>query len=544
MFKIQRLFALLILLIYLSPNIFFAGRARYLVHDNLNSNHVWLKNLAESGLLCGPSQSKILRTHDGLERGCYPSELNVIPWLYELFPDEVAYNINICIIHLIAFIGMLLLLRRHVLSDDNYGIALFCSLLFALLPFWPSAGLSIAGQPLVLFAMLNVLRGDHRFFNFLVVLLFPFYSSFFFSNAFFIVALGILWIVDAMCNKRLSIPFISMLILFGVVSIACEYRLLFLKLHDNFVFNRDIVGVGSLNFMGVLSVALLHFLKGHYHYHGYQFPFIPLLVCLALFCRPKSREKSLLVVFTVCCALLSLLFSVFQWSSLLHLLGPLMPSFPMRFHALAPLTWYCLLALSCNVIIQAQPRLKNAIFVLLSALVLWSFAPLGRSDLSGSEFPENTFYGTFVVPSSSEYTTTARYYQVSLFKQISQKIPKAGFVGCLGIESIVAQYNGYNTVGGYYPLYSLRFMHSFESVVHSELTKDKRRFNIKRPELFSYELQHHILPIHNLAWNFDTLRSMHCSYIFSSAPIRVKELTDEQVFSSDDAKLYVYRLTK
>src|ERR1700741_549538 len=126
--------ALCILLIYLSPNIFFPAKARYLIHDNLNSNVVWYKNVAESGKMFSSSKEIIPISLSGIPRGCYPSELNILHLLYYLFGPLVAYNINIVLMHFLAFFSMYIFSRKYIFNYEKEWATVLVSLVFALLP--------------------------------------------------------------------------------------------------------------------------------------------------------------------------------------------------------------------------------------------------------------------------------------------------------------------------------------------------------------------------------------------------------------------------
>ena len=543
MFKIQRLFALLVLCIYLSPNIFFADKARYLIHDNLNSNTVWLKNLAASGQLLASNHALVPNALGGLERAYYPSELNLLPWLYRFFTPLVAYNINICLIHLIAFIGMIMLLKSHFMRKEQETLAYWCALLFALLPFWPGGGISIAGQSLLIFAFLNLIERKKSALSLGIICFFPFYSSFFFSNAFFIAAAGIYWIYEYIKTKSFNLLFLSALLVFTALSLGCEYRLILLRLLDHIITNREDLGAGSMNFFGIAQVFFKHWVYGHYHFHSYHFPFLLVGIGAAyLLTKDKSRRKRILSLVSIT-GLLSLLFALFQWKSFVELIAGVLPLFQMRFQALSPVAWYILFSCAASGLIIEKPRLQPLVFGFIGVAVLFSFFPLKRVDYYGSDYAENSFFRSLFDKSNQDFQTFDGYYQTALFDKVAQQIPKTDYVGCLGMPSEVAQYNGYKTIGGYFPIYPLRY---FEQMLHcngEELIKSKKIMHSKRPELMSHELQQKKIPIQHISWNFDTLRNLRCKYIFSTSPIRVHELQNEQVFHSGNTLLYVYQIT-
>jgi hypothetical protein len=112
--------ALFILGIYLSPNIFFQNNAHFLIHDNLDSNVVWYKNLIESGTLFDSNQSTVPNSLGGLPRGCYPSEFNVIILLFWIFPPLMAYNLNIIILHVVAFFSMYVFSKAFIFKNPMF----------------------------------------------------------------------------------------------------------------------------------------------------------------------------------------------------------------------------------------------------------------------------------------------------------------------------------------------------------------------------------------------------------------------------------------
>jgi hypothetical protein len=498
--------------------------------------------LAESGQLLASNHAVVPQALNGLERGYYPSELNVLPWFYMFFSPLVAYNINICLIHLIAFIGMLLLLKQHVLQKDQEALAYWCALLFAILPFWPGAGISIAGQPLLIFALLNLTAKKNTASSLGIILVFPFYSSFFFSNAFFIAAAGIYWIYLLYQTKSLNAAFLFALIGFTAISVGCEYRLIQLRFIDHVLTNREDLGIGSLNLFGIAKVFLRHFIFGHYHFHSYQFPLLIIMVILSLIMVKQKANRIHLLSLIFITGLISVLFALFQWKSFIAIIADVLPLFQMRFQALSPVAWHVLFSFAASILLVEKPAFKVPVFVCILAAILFSFFPLKRTDYYGSDYAENSFFRTWVDSSNEDFQTFDSFYQTDLFNKVAQSIPKREYIGCLGFSSEIAQYNGYKTIGGYYPIYPLDYFERMQSCIGAELEKGEKKMHTKRPELYSFELQQNKKPIQNLSWNFDTLRNMHCSHIFSSVPIQVSALGDEQVFKSGNTTLYVYRL--
>lgn len=174
--RIYIILALVIIALYLSPLYILGENAHVLILDNVDGAVPTLKVLAHSGQIFGGMDSTVPQVMNGLPRNLMGTEFNLQVFLYWALPAFAAYVTNLTLMHLIAFLGMLLLLRRYVLPENRYyGLAVGVALTFALLPFWPYGGLSIAGQPLVLYAFLNIrARRDNKW-DWFILTLVPFY---------------------------------------------------------------------------------------------------------------------------------------------------------------------------------------------------------------------------------------------------------------------------------------------------------------------------------------------------------------------------------
>lgn len=99
------------------------------------------------------------------------SGLNLIMLLYKLLDPFSAYLVNHILVHSTAFFGMYLFCCNYLLMDEikNANHIFICfgvSLAFGILPFYDMYGLSIAGQPLLLYSFLNLLNDKGKLFDF------------------------------------------------------------------------------------------------------------------------------------------------------------------------------------------------------------------------------------------------------------------------------------------------------------------------------------------------------------------------------------------
>src|SRR5699024_3143279 len=149
--------ACLIIIAYLLPY-YVLGKDKHIrVDDNWDSNIVWYKLLAERGMIFSLPDNTLPQVINGLPRSALASGLDAAVWLYVLFESFTAYTISQTIMRFVSFFGMYMLLKKHVLkSDKKPVITVGVALGYALLPYWPSGALSIAGLPLALHIFLTI----------------------------------------------------------------------------------------------------------------------------------------------------------------------------------------------------------------------------------------------------------------------------------------------------------------------------------------------------------------------------------------------------
>ena len=91
------------ILINLSPYLLLRENGRYLVGDNLDSNHVWYKVLIESGHLFSSNSTIVESMMGGLPRSLFPSEFNLTTLLYAFLGPLYSYLLERFIAFAFAF---------------------------------------------------------------------------------------------------------------------------------------------------------------------------------------------------------------------------------------------------------------------------------------------------------------------------------------------------------------------------------------------------------------------------------------------------------
>ena len=454
-----------VIAVYLLPLVILGEDSHVLIHDNLDSHVAYYRVLAESGQVFSGIDSTIPNIMGDLSRNIYPSDLSLITWLHMLLPPFQAYAVNQILLHFLAFFGMYLLLRRHFLRDDkDKAIAIGCSLAFALLPFYPFGGLSVAGQPLALYAFLNIRNRSGSWKDWLILLLVPFYSSIVLAFAFFLAAMGLLWLYDLAVRRKANIVFILSVISMGLVFLLVEYRLVHLMFFDgSFESLRSAWAVTGYGLGQALSVSLQNFVFGQYHAASLQHLFVGLSVAIALpvilYKRTLSADR-LLIILLMITGIISLWYGFWGWEGWMPLKErvDLFRTFQFsRFHFLHPLLWYLVFALALRKIAQSIRWGKAIVLVLLIAQCVFCFSSSDLASVRASGGP-----------------TYAQFYSVSLFREIKDYIgeDQASYrVASIGLHPSISQYNGFYTVDGYMVNYPLEYKIRFREIIATELEK-------------------------------------------------------------------------
>lgn len=552
--------ALIVLALYITPFYILGEDTPILVHDTHDSIFVWYKILADSGQMFSPMDATIHQVMNGIARNTFPSEFNVVQWLYLFFEPYAAYIINLTLMHFVAFIGMYLLLSRHILSnEDSKFIVVGVALAFALLPFNPFRGLGIAGMPLLLNAFLNILNNKWSIFDWGIIGLIPFYSPFTHTGFFVLVALSIFWLYDLIRARRPHYLFFLAICLLGLLYCLVEYRLIFSMFIDaGYVSHRMDFAQIAIDFGSALKTSVRNFFFGQYHsvsLHTYVIgPSVALAFIILLI---KKKTCNPLVILVGLCAAISFFYGFIDSEFLLFLKEiPFFKGFNLgRFNSLHPFLWFIIFALTLRVI-HSNLRYGKQIavsFLIVQIVFLFTLPGFGSSlDIQ---------HGGLRLLHSEEMTFN-EYYSPKLFSEIDEAIalPKESYrVVSIGIHPAISQYNGFYTLDMYHYNYPLEYKRSFQEIMEKELDKsekNKRYFGFRgssRCYLYVSELEDNIAmntrecskPIQNLEIDSEALYDMGGRYIFSAVEIlnykdNNLELVDAFENDSSPWKIWVY----
>ncbi len=565
---------LLFLSLYLMPMIILQENSHVSIHDNLNSEVMYRVIPSMSGKALSPDPNTLIENvMNGIPRSSFPSGLNLLMIIFVLFKPFTAYMINEVLIRVAAFVGMYILLRKHFLYNyENKWIIAATALCFAILPYYSIFGLTIAGQPLLLYAFLNLRKGDKRLINYSIIIVYPFYSVLVFSGIFILFICGIFLIYDVATNRRINFPFLLGVLLLGTLCAIAEYQLFYsMLLSKNYISHRTEFDPSLWSFDNVKAVkkVLINFFWGHFHSISLHIIISFIVVPCSLIIGIKKKIKLRTVILLIGIAfVISLFYGLYRWEGLIHFKRkiPILTTFQFdRFYFLQTTIWYIMLALSFKIIATVNlGNLRIGILMVFVVIVVQLLFIFNYSDSKKQSERKNDLLTLSGIQNKSlENITFKEFYSEDLFKGIKDFIgrPQAEYrVVSIALQPAMALYNGFYTLDMYIPNYPLKYKHNFRKIIARELDK-----NIKHKALFDnwghicYIYVSEISDIHrmftkednftikNLELDTVQLKKMGGEYIFSAVEILnsgKSGLELLRIFEKDNSpwRIYLYKV--
>jgi hypothetical protein len=516
----------LLLLLFFAFIIFLGEDASIRVHDNLEANIAWYKSLADQHLLFASSYTPN-ETVMKAPRIAFGSEWSLIAWLFVWFKPIVAYNINVILMSLVAFVGTHLFTKNTLKLSPK--IAPFVALGFALLPFWFSGGLSSAGQPLLFWSFDRILKKHNSAIDWIIFILFPFYSSLILSGLFMMV-LMIGYFGMNFLKKESKVAYgagILSLFILTIGYILVDYRLFLdiLKIGTpaGFIPHRVEFMQGN-TFSECLKATKNSFLGGQNHFPSFHTYLILPLVCFYIFYGFVKQKK--LVTIVLCLIILGIIaiidgFWNFAGFETLKDKLPILKAIQFdRFYSLYPILWFGVFVL---IIRELSKKIAIALASIQVVIVLFS------NQLVGDYIKKTT--------TGREYVSYREFYAEDLFSKVKtvmkrDKNPNKR-VGMVGLHPAIAQYNQIPTIDGYAVLYSLAYKHQIQAIIQPELNQNKFIKNYfehwgSRCYLFDNEavisgdgiLKKQKCCTEKLDYNFEKLKQLKCGYILSAIEVK------------------------
>jgi predicted membrane protein len=526
---------LLVFLLYHAPTIFLGPAAFFNAFDSLDSFVVWYRLATQNAYAWAPPYETIEPFMGGVPKFTLVSTYNVYYWLNLLLPTFTAFQAYNIFISAVALLGMWLLCRRHL--GINEPASAFLALSFAFTPFLPTWGLSIAGQPLLLFVILNIRQGRPAIWNWLVLGAFPFTSNFQSAGVFILSAFGILIGYDVIQKrpvKRLILAFAILLAVYLITKIDLIQNLIG---GEGFVSHRMEMRRFPVSLGVCFKIFARYFLLGNVDVALSLHTFVLLpFVCL-VYAAHVIRKKELPLALTGTVAIIVLIcfyIAILNWEPVVGLRNSsdLLRMFSLeRFHIFLQLLWHIAAAQALLLIV---PKYQSRVLMVVATMqlaVCFAYQP--------------TYYERFVkkfvsiVPYHYIFTYED-YYAERMFDNIKTAIGKpveSYRVASIGIPPAVAQYNGMWTIDGYSSNYPLPYKHQFRNIIAAELEKNGNNrgfFDFWGSQsivvydqglpYFETHMTRGMAPSERpITLSHEALRKLRCDYILSAENIREPE---------------------
>lgn len=439
------------------------------IHDTLEGEWIWLHILNETNTAWDFEKDTVIpQVMNGLVRSAFPTGLSVQMVMLTIFGTFWGYVVNKLLVLLIGFVGMYLLLKDYFIKNQNFKyIVILCAALFMALPYFPVFGISITGQPLILWAFMNLRKHVKTTLSFAITLLYPFYSSIVWIAIPGLLALGLILMYEFIKYRR--IPYLYIL---GMIGMAAMYILVNYEMFestmvdDAFVSHRTAYDLYKYQQPSLQSsiIETLQFL-GTLHYHIATFVAIPILLALILSLQVKNyrkRPQTMLIIILVICVFQGF-YNLIEFS-----LGDrfaFLSAFRLnRFSSILPLLWVLAFALSLAAL---WDKLKFRGFILPIFFVQLFVALFGNDEVLNNY---RIMVGIHKFPSYNEYLAPVQFQEIEDFIGL----PKDEYrVASLGFSPTVAQYNGFYTLDGLQSLYDLNYKLKFRRIFAGEIEKSK-----------------------------------------------------------------------
>ena len=480
-------------------------------------------------------------------------------FLYALLPPFAAFVTMQWICLAVGYLSMRGLCRYIGCREE---IAALTAILFALIPFYPTYGLTALGQPLMILCYISLIKGEKKMLSAVGIVFFAGFSSLTLSG-FVWVALGMLLLLLAFVRKEkremIWRRFIAWFILLATYLVT-NLELLRSLLGGGFETHRQEMVLHPTENFGMKIKELL--LQGGAYHPVYSAAVLVLtgvaffaVIAWALWVRTQKEEalsddevKEVSKLAACCayillgiavCVLLAALWNAAPVVRLREALGGIVVYFQAdRISWCLPMLWMLLLGmlgeLLCRIggsLKKMRARYSRVTLVVLSAV--WSAVLLLEGALIFRDSTLNKNLRLLLLP-DYEQVTWESIYMEEVFRQIDTYIgtdKDRVSVVSLGIYPSVALYNGYTCADGYSNNYSLNYKHAFREIEAAELEKQEevlsyfdewgnRLYLVSAEYGFNGMVQKgQGITFANLSYDLDAMKELNIGYLFAAAPI-------------------------
>ena len=492
-----------------------------------------------------------------------PAPLGVI--FYRILSPFWAYACMHLFSVTVGFVGFFLLVKK---MTEQPVISFLTACIFIYLPFYPVYGLSVLGQPMLIWALWQIIDKKPRTWLYMFcVFLYAAGSSFALIGYAWVALLFAVIVVLLLKHKPIKELIVAFFILLGTY-IVCNLQLIgtFLGIGSaSYTSHREeMVVVAQADFWEYFSEI---FLEGVSYAQSYNTVIVIMAVCMLVlypifkvFIKKEKCSKSYLALLcllgmTVLIAALAALWKAPAIVDVRVKLGGIFQYFQAdRISWLLPVCWYLILALCLYILLVEWKKMWGIRYIVSLVCVML---------LCNVVYENSTIYHNLrlmIFPDTYDLMDWDEYYATDVYAQVDEYIGKDKSTYrtvSLGITPAAALYNGFYCLDGYSNMYSLEYKHQFREIIAKELEKvEELRVYFdawgNRCYLFNAETGNYMLINKNngasyekLELNTAQLYDMGARYIFSALPIENAEqlgleLMRETPFSTDESYFEVW----
>lgn len=487
--------------------------------------------------------------------------------LYGLLGGGTAFLLNYFIVAVAAYLGMFLCLKELL---NKPWISLCTAIIFSVLPFYSVYGLSVMGQPLLLYASILLWKNKKEKISYIIIFLFPFCSSLVLAG-YADVIIWMLFCVYAWVSKHKN----KWKFLGGFIILLVEYLILNYDLVSQMLFSQ---GGDFVSHRGEWVIKADPFFTkfwelleiGHSHAASYHKFILVVSVAVIFFvlCVFKSlkdeeqRKFRQMLMFYVCILFIAFFYAFWRFKPVVDLrnsLGGLFVSFQVdRFYWLNPCLWYIIFGYTLYFLylLCSNGKIRFSKYVVTFLVIAMAAGYVGHYSMLKKNIIK-LFQRSY---QTQGYASWEDFFSPELFAEIKEYIGRPVndyLVGSVGLYPSIPLYNGFYCIDGYSNNYDLKHKLDFRKIIEPELNKNeelKVYFDDwgSRCYFFSNEIpfEYYInknrgVVLRNFQVNTQALTEKGCEYLISSVEIlNNNSLKLEKVFENKDSvyKIFLYKI--
>lgn len=483
--------------------------------------------------------------------------------LYMFMEPFSAYLANYVLMAVIAFCSMYVLLDRLL---DNKWLAWIIGLMYSQLPFFSVYGLSVMGQPLLLYACVCIWQGEKPWKAFALTAFFGCFTSLVlvgYADLFLMLCMAL--VMQIRKHPATKYAWMQLAILFVILLLPNISLLGNILAPSDLVSHKTEMAISS---SPLVTTFIDAFVNDQPHANALHSRIVPWLLAasaagLLLYNHWTDDQKhKIWWLWGMLGAAVAIagIYALWGWEPIVKLrraLGGIFTSFQAdRFYWLSPCVWFVALGFLVWFLLQFA---KHSVVQKISA---WTLAVVLLGVMAVTVYRGSNFRTNFDILRNPTNPATVEawdsLYSPELFEEIEEYIglPQESYkVASVGLYPSVPLYNGFYCIDGYSNNYDVEYKHAFRKIISKELEKSNDiqwYFDAwgNRCYVFSAELGKNYVftkdedrTIENLELSHDALKELDCDYIFSGVEIGNPEDSGLEYLASFEHEDSPYRIS-